>query len=107
MKEPEDSSEQSVRISLLRLDAVMQGISMGTLVGLVVFIATNWLVLKGGTMVGPHLSLLGQFFIGYRVSFLGSFVGFAYGFIAGFAAGFIVSTLYNRIVALRDGKPQA
>ena len=26
-------------------------------------------------MVGPHLALLGQYFIGYRVSFVGSLIG--------------------------------
>ena len=40
------------------------------------FIATNWLVIKGGERVGPHLQLLSQYFIGYRVTFLGSFIDF-------------------------------
>ena len=40
-------------------------------------------MLKGGPVVGPHLELLGQYLIGYRVTFGGSFVGLAYGFLAG------------------------
>ena len=74
----------------------------GLVGGLVIFVATNWLVLKGGPVVGPHLGLLGQFFIGYRVTFLGSFIGFAYGFVSGFLAGYFVATVYNLVVARRD-----
>ena len=51
------------------------------------FVATNWLVLKGGApVVGPHLALLGQFFIGYRSRSLGSLIGFAWAFACGFVA---------------------
>jgi len=72
--------------------------------GLGVFIATNILVLKGGEVVGPHLALLGQYFIGYRVTFLGSLIGLAYGLVIGFGIGYGVAFLYNWIAALRRGK---
>ena len=52
--------------------------------GLGVFVATNWLISEGGPVVGPHLALLGQFFIGYRVTFVGSLVGFLWAFAVGF-----------------------
>ena len=39
------------------------GLTVGVLFGLIMFIATNWLVLKGGHEVGPHLALISQFFI--------------------------------------------
>ena len=86
------------RVRVLRLDAIAQGITMGILLGLMVFVATNWLVLKGGPVVGPNLALLSQFFLGYRVTFLGSFVGFAWGFFYGGLAGYLVSTIYNRLL---------
>ena len=89
---------------LLRLSALAQGVVTGIVAGLGLFIATNWLVLKGGEVVGPHLSLLGQFFIGYRITFLGSLIGFVYGFIYGFMGGFLVAILYNWLVDLREGK---
>jgi ABC-type dipeptide/oligopeptide/nickel transport system permease subunit len=60
------------------------------------------LVLKGGKPVGPHLQLLSQYFIGYRVSFLGSFIGFAYGFALGTLSGALIGWIYNKIVALRN-----
>ncbi len=84
-----------------RLNALFNGLVTGLLFGLGILLATNWLVLKGGPVVGPHLALLGEFFIGYRVTFAGSLVGFAYGFAAGFVAGFAVAWLYNRALELR------
>ena len=63
--------------------------------GLGVFIVTNWLVLKEGEVVGPHLALLGQFFVEYRVTFVGSLIGFAYGVACGFVGGYFVARMYN------------
>jgi len=89
------------RVRILRLDAAAQAVSTGVLAGLAIFVATNWLVLKGGPVVGPNLALLAQFCPGYRVTFLGSLIGFGYGFVYGAAAGFAVSRLYNRFVESR------
>ena len=104
MADGDTGLEKLVLTRLLRLNATLQGVVTGMLVGLGVFIATNWLLLKGGEVVGPHLSLLGQFFIGYQVSFLGSFIGFAYGFVLGFVVGYFVARIYNWIVAAREEK---
>jgi hypothetical protein len=98
--------EQIVLTRLVRLNATVQGIVTGLVLGLGIFIATNWLILKGGDVVGPHLSLLGQFFIGYRVSFVGSLIGFGYGFLSGFTAGYLIAIFYNWIVDLRQRKSQ-
>jgi hypothetical protein len=87
---------------LVRLNAKVQGVVTGLVVGLAIFIATNWLILKGGEVVGPNLALLGQFFIGYRVTFVGSLIGFAYGFAGGFVAGYLVAGLYNWLVELKE-----
>jgi len=86
----------------LYLNCVVQGIATGLVAGLGVFVATNWLVLKGGEVIGPHLALLGQFFIGYRVTFVGSLIGFAYAFAGGYAVGYLVARSYNFIVARRE-----
>ena len=88
----------------LRLNAVVQGVVTGLVAGLGVFIATNWLVLKGGAVVGPHLALLGQFFIGYRVTFIGSLIGFGYAFAGGYVIGYLVARTYNIIVDRRESK---
>ncbi len=94
--------ERIVLTRVLRLNATVQGVVAGLLAGLALFIATNWLVLKGGPVVGPHLALLGQYFIGYRVTFVGSVIGFVYAFVSGFAVGYGVATLYNFFADLRQ-----
>lgn len=94
--------EEIVLTRTVRLSAIVQGIIIGLMAGLGIFIATNWLVLKGGEVVGPHLALLGQFFIGYRVTFGGSLIGAAYGFVCGFVVGGLIATMYNWLVNLRE-----
>ena len=85
------------------------GLVFGLLLGLTIFITTNWLVARGAQMtpggeyaLGPHLQLLGQFFIGYRVSFLGSFIGFFYGFAVGTLAGGLIGWIHNKIANSRN-----
>ena len=102
MEPPPDDIEPSLTIRILRLEAVVQGVAWGLVAGLALFLATNFLLLKGGRVVGPHLSLLRQFFVGYEVSFVGSLIGFAYAFVCGFVAGYLVSLVYNRVVRRRS-----
>ncbi len=106
MTEAQQALEEVVLTRLLRLNSMVQGVVTGIVAGLGVFIATNWLILKGGKAVGPHLSLLGQFFIGYRVTFVGSLIGFAYAFVCGFVVGYFTARMYNWIAALREGRRQ-
>jgi len=94
--------EQLVLTRVMRLNAMVHGLVAGILVGLAIFVATNWLVLKGGEIVGPHLGLLAQFFIGYKVTFAGSLIGFGYGFASGFVIGYFVAATYNWLAALRN-----
>lgn len=104
MVDEEKRLEEVILTRLVRLNAKIQGIVVGLVAGLGLFIATNWLVLKGGKLVGLHLGLLGQFFIGYHVTFLGSLVGFAYAFVCGFVVGYSVARIYNWIAYLKEGK---
>jgi hypothetical protein len=94
-----ETEEEKLFTGTLRLNARILGLVLGLLLGL---------LLKGGHttpdgeyVVGPHLQLLSQFFIGYRVSFLGSIIGFFYGFALGTLCGSMIGWVYNRIVNLR------
>ncbi len=69
--------------------------------GAAFFAMTAWLLVKGGPRVGAHLQLLGQYFIGYSVTWKGSVVGFFYGALTGGVVGWTVGTIYNKIVAMR------
>ena len=99
--ERQTTNEKKLFSDILWLNAKVLGLALGLLCGLAIFIATNWLVLKGGKPIGPHLQLLSQYFIGYRVSFLGSLIGFAYGFAVGTLSGALIGWIYNKIVALK------
>ena len=91
---------RQVRKKLLRMNEQGWGIAFGLLLGLTLFAATNFLVLKGGEVVGPHLALLSNFLPGYRVTFVGSVIGFVYAFVLGYGFGRTVSVIYNRLVKL-------
>jgi protoporphyrinogen oxidase len=78
-----------------KLDRVAFGVSLGTAAGMLLFLATLILVLKGGTVVGPNLQLLAQYFPGYSVTLSGSLLGLSYGFFAGFAGGWGFAFLKN------------
>jgi hypothetical protein len=98
----EDEDEEYLTQAVLRLNGNILGLVIGILAGLIIFVATNWLVLKGGQVVGPHLSLLGQFFIGYSVTFVGSLIGMIYGFITGYLAGLLIGWVYNGVMVLKS-----
>ncbi len=83
-----------------RLDRVSFGIATGAIAGLTLWLATLWLVLRGGSVVGPNLRLLGQFFPGYDVTAVGSVIGLGYAAIAGFIAGWCFALLRNGTVFL-------
>lgn len=104
-----DREEEKILRAVAMLNAKVLGLILGIIFGLVIFIATNWLVLKGPQpdlsgqyVLGPHLQLLSQFFIGYSVSFRGSVIGFIYGFAVGTICGSLIGWIYNRIVLLRQ-----
>ena len=94
--------EEKLFKGVLLLNAKIMGLVLGLMFGLMIFVATNWLVIKGGHPIGPHLELLNQYFIGYRVSFWGSLVGFAYGFTLGTLSGSLIGWIYNLIVKFRN-----
>jgi len=98
----QQTEEQKLFTGTLWLNAKALGLVLGIVCGLVMFIATNWLVIKGGNVVGPHLGLLSQYFIGYTVSFPGSFVGLAYGFALGTLTGSLIIWIYNKIAGFRN-----
>ena len=86
--------------TFVRLDKTAMGTACGALLGLSIFLATLFLVIKGGEKIGPTLGLLGQFFKGYAVTAGGSFIGLAYGFIAGFILGWLLAFLRNLFLTI-------
>jgi hypothetical protein len=88
---------RALKKTLARANEQGWGIALGLMGGLGLLLATVVLVIKGGPNPGPHLSLLGVYFPGYRVTWVGAFIGFVYAFVGGYAVGRTIATIYNWI----------
>jgi protoporphyrinogen oxidase len=84
----------------LKLDRMAFGLSLGIAAGILLFLATLILVLRGGDPVGPNLQFLSYYFPGYSVTAPGSMLGLAYGFVVGFIGGWSFAFLRNTMVFL-------
>jgi protoporphyrinogen oxidase len=81
-----------------RIDQLGFATALGSVSGLLIFLATLFLVIKGGEVVGPNLRLLSQYFFGYSVTLKGAFIGAAYSFWWAFIFGWLVAYLRNFFV---------
>jgi len=76
----------------MKLSKKAFGLALGILWGVIVFLATIFVLIKGG---GNTLVLLQQFYPGYDISFVGGIIGLVYGFVNGFIYGWVLAWLYN------------
>ncbi len=85
-----------------KFDRVALGVALGLLCGAGIFLMTALLLLKGpdGGPVGQNLSLLGQYFRGYSVSWGGALVGAVYGGVVGLIAGYLFALTTNLVTNL-------
>ncbi len=86
---------------ILKIRAAILALVMALLGGTTLFVMTAWLLIKGGPFPGYHLRLLGEFFIGYSVTWPGCFVGFFYGALVGGIGGWTIGLIYNQVVKFR------
>jgi protoporphyrinogen oxidase len=94
--QPRQSISNEVLIKVFaRMDKLAFATALGSVCGLAIFIATFCLIIKGGGVIGPNLQLLGQYFIGYRVTIGGAFIGMGYGLLWGFVWGWLFAYLRN------------
>ena len=87
--------------AIARLRAGIVAVVTGMVGGAALFLATLWLVIKGGPTVGPHLGLLRSYYPGYSVTWGGAFVGLFYGALTGAVLGWCVAWLYNLLAGWR------
>lgn len=100
---PISSAERRlIRASIVRLRARVTAVVFAMAGGTGLFVATAWLVIRGGYDVGVHLVLLNNYFPGYEVTWRGSFIGMLYGAGVGAAIGWSLAWLYNVFADLRD-----
>ena len=92
-------TEKVLGRTFARMDKLAFATALGSVSGLLFFMATIWLIVKGGEVVGPNLRLLGQYFIGYTVTVKGAFIAFGYSFLWGFLFGWLFAYLRNLFLA--------
>ncbi|MBW2173255.1 MAG: NAD(P)/FAD-dependent oxidoreductase [Deltaproteobacteria bacterium] len=93
-------TEKVLEQTFARIDKLAFATAVGSVSGLLFFLATIWLLVKGGDVVGPTLRLLGQFFVGYTVTVEGAFIAFGYSFVCSFLFGWLFAYLRNLFLAL-------
>ncbi len=96
----EEITVRTISHAFARIDKLGFAIASGSVAGLLIFLATMFLTLKGGEVVGPYLQLLNQYFIGYTVTVKGAFIGMAYSFLWAFFFGWLASYFRNFFHAL-------
>ena len=87
--------------AIARLRASVMAIVFGLTSATGLFLATAWLVIRGGPQVGATLGLLKHYLPGYTVTWPGAFIGFIYAALIGGAVGWAVAFIYNQIVTRR------
>lgn len=78
-----------------RMDELALAAAVGAVAGFGTLLATLFLLVKGGEIIGPNLQLLGQYFIGYSATPQGALIGAAYSFFWGFLTGWLFAYLRN------------
>lgn len=96
--EPKDQLPNALLLAFAPMHRTAMGVAFGVVLGAMLFVMTMALVIKGGYPIGPNLSLLGQFFFGYTVTFFGAFVGLLWGFGVGYLLGWGFAVVRNLVV---------
>ena len=86
-----------IRSAVARLRAGILAVVFAMLGGSGLFVATAWLLLKGGKNVGATLGLLGNYLPGYAVTWPGAVIGLLYGAVISGVAGWCLARIYNRL----------
>jgi hypothetical protein len=96
-----EREDELLRIAVVRLRSRVLAMVFAMLGGTALFVATAWLLVRGGYNVGQHLGLLNNFLPGYSVTWPGAFLGFFYGALVGGLLGWSVAQIYNRVSEYR------
>ncbi len=92
---------QQLFFAFAPLDKIALGASCALVCGLLVFLATaSLIVAHHHGPPGPTLGLLGEYFLGYTVSWKGAPIGLVWGGVLGYVAGWLFAFIRNFALAL-------
>jgi len=95
----DEVGEDLVRSVFARYDPVALGGALALVLGLGLFLATAILLLRGGDPVGPMLSLLGNYLLGYQVSWGGALLGMVEAALGGYVFGVVLAKIINAVIS--------
>jgi protoporphyrinogen oxidase len=95
----EEVFKKIIMRAFARIDKLGFATALGLVAGMLFFIVNTILALGGGNEATQYLGLLGQYFIGYTVSFEGTLVGTAYVVWWTFLFGWLFAYLRNLFLA--------
>lgn len=98
MKTNLDADKAVLMAAFAKFDAIALALALGSVLAVLLFLATTLLLLKGaapGIDIGPHLKLIGVYLPGYSVSWSGALIGAAYALGLGAVLGFVLGVLWN------------
>lgn len=91
----EEAEEVLIESAFAKIDPVALGVAVGVVSGLGIFMASAVLLLRGGSVPGPNLSLLGNYLLGFDVTWAGAVIGLVEAGLLGFAVGAFAAGLRN------------
>ncbi|HKQ75549.1 MAG TPA: hypothetical protein VJ810_17760 [Blastocatellia bacterium] len=97
-----ENEHEELSRTVIRIQAGVLAVVCALIGGIGLFGMTVWLLIKGGESVGMHLQLLGNYFIGYTVTWTGSLIGFLYGALFGGLVGWTIGKIYNVVAGFRQ-----
>ncbi|MDB4973032.1 MAG: FAD-binding protein [Myxococcaceae bacterium] len=98
-----DTRLMLVTQALLRYDAVALGAAGAVSCGLIVFLATAAILLRGGAgPASPNLALLANYLVGFELSWAGALVGLVEASLVGFVLGASIALQSNALVSLYE-----
>ena len=95
---PRPQLETLLRQAFAQYDPIALGGAVGAIAGLGLLVATILLLIKGGSNPGPNLSLLGNYLIGFDVSWRGAVLGTIEATLGGFVVGFLAAKSTNLLI---------
>ena len=99
---PTVNIEALIESAFAQYDARALGTAIGIVCGVGLFLATSILLIKGGTNIGQNLAVFANFFIGYKVTWMGAIIGLVQASVGGFIFGYVLAKLINVAVRFNE-----
>ncbi len=98
----DETLEDVLATAFARYDSLALGLAVAIVSGVGLFLATAWVLLRAERDSAEMLALIGQYLLGYEVSWGGAVLGFIGAGLFGFVVGFGVGWLVNLIIGWEE-----